>query len=92
MCAPLKKHWHAVRITAVNKEYRMKTTMEKLGLSPVRRLNKKICLTRVNYLRKKIEQKKYRSNLLPYAKYYANWYGWLAVNGGTRSRPRSRAA
>jgi hypothetical protein len=68
-----------------------KTIMERLGLEPVRKLNKTICLERTKYLRNKLEKNGYRGELVDYAKYYANWYSWMAKQGGSRSQPRRAA-
>ncbi len=62
-----------------------KTYLEKLGLAPVRKLNKSICRKRVIFLRKKIKANRYSGKLLERAKYYANWYAWMAENGGSRA-------
>jgi len=61
-----------------------KTYLEKLGLKPVEELNKKICLERKKHLEKKIENGRLKGRLLAQAKYYRNWYGWLAKKGGSR--------
>lgn len=66
-----------------------KTWMERLGLEPVRRLNKTLCKKRVTHLRKQIKAGKYRGELLKKAKYYANWYAWMADNGGTRGEDQA---
>lgn len=62
-----------------------KTYLEKMGLEPVDKLNKKICSERVKYLKKGIAAGKFHGPLLKQAKYYANWYNWMAKNGGTRA-------
>ncbi len=62
-----------------------KSIMVKLGLQPVRRLNRSICLDRVKTLRRKIEKNQLPTNMREYATYYANWYSWMAQNGGTRA-------
>jgi hypothetical protein len=63
-----------------------KTYLQKLGLEPVRKLNKKICRERVKFLKAQIKEEAYEGKLLERAKYYANWYKWMADNGGTRSQ------
>lgn len=67
----------------------MKTYLEKMGLKPVDKLNKKICQERVTYLRKRIKGGKFKGQILEKAKYYANWYGWMAKNGGSRGSKKS---
>lgn len=66
-----------------------KTILEKLGLDPVRKLSKKICVERVKILRKKIESGRVPKDLKKHAVYYANWYGWMAENGGSRAKKRA---
>lgn len=66
-----------------------KTYLEKMGLKPVDKLSKKICTSRVSYLKKKIKSGKFDGKLLKYAKYYASWYGWMANHGGTRAKKAS---
>lgn len=61
-----------------------KTYMEKLGLEPVRELTKKICNQRVEHLKRGIAQRRWSGSLLERAKYYANWYAWMARHGGSR--------
>lgn len=68
-----------------------KTYLEQMGLEPVRHLNKKICRDRVTYLQKKIKGKAFKGALLAKAKYYVNWYGWMAENGGHRGEARKGA-
>lgn len=65
------------------------TFLEKMGLKPVHKLNKTICLERVRFLRKKIEAGKFEGRLLKQAQYYAGWYKWMANNGGKRPKPKS---
>jgi hypothetical protein len=60
--------------------------MEKLGLVRVRKLNKKICRERVKHIRAGLKAGKYKGKLKEQAEYYANWYSWMAKNGGTRSK------
>lgn len=60
--------------------------MRQLGLETVTLLSKSICEKRVAFLRKRIKSGAYRGTKLKYAKYYANWYSWMAKNGGTRSK------
>jgi len=64
---------------------RRKTYLEKMGLRPEDRLTKKKCKDRVKYLDSMIKKNKYSGLILQRAKYYRNWYGWLAKNGGTRA-------
>lgn len=61
-----------------------KTYLEKLGLEPVKKLNKKICYERVQTLEDLLETDKLSGKLKAQAKYYANWYWWMYENGGTR--------
>ena len=68
-----------------------KTYLEQLGLKPVDKLTKTICKQRVAHLRKKISSGRLPPKLLKQAKYYANWYGWMADNGGTRGQQRRSA-
>jgi hypothetical protein len=68
-----------------------KTIMEKLGLEPVRKLNRSICLARVKELRRKLDAEDISSRLVPQAQYYARWYAWMARNGGTRAKKKAAA-
>lgn len=61
-----------------------KSIMERLGLKKVRRLSVKICRDRVKHLRAGLEAGRYRGELREKAEYYANWYNWMAKNGGHR--------
>lgn len=63
-----------------------KTIMEKLGLEPVRKLNKTICLERVRKLQARIRSGRIPKHLSRHADYYSQWYGWLAKNGGHRGK------
>lgn len=65
-----------------------RTYLEKMGLKPVEKLNKKICLERVRVLRKKIDSGKFTGRLLKQARYYRGWYQWIADNGGQRPKAR----
>ncbi len=62
-----------------------KTYLEKMGLEPVDKLNKRICNERVTYLEKKIKRHEFEGKLLKQAKYYVQWYSWMAKNGGSRA-------
>lgn len=62
-----------------------KTYLEKMGLEPVRKLNKKICMKRVKYLQKQIDKGAFKGRLLAQARYYKSWYGSLAKRGGSRA-------
>jgi hypothetical protein len=66
-----------------------KTYLERMGLKPVEKLNKKICMERVSFLRKAIKANRFEGKLLKQAKYYAGWYKWMAENGGSRSNKKS---
>lgn len=63
-----------------------KTIMEKLGLEPVRKLNKAICLKRSRKLLKDLKASAVPASLKAHARYYARWYSWLAANGGHRGK------
>ncbi len=63
-----------------------KTYLEQLGLAPVKKLNKTICLNRVRIIRKKLEGGRLKGRLLAQAKYYVKWYKWMADNGGSRGK------
>lgn len=65
-----------------------KTYLEQLGLEPVNKLTKQICQTRVVFLRKKLKAGKLKGKLEAQAKYYVNWYSWMAKNGGHRGAKR----
>lgn len=68
-----------------------KTIMERLGLKPVRKLNRSICLERVKKLQAKIRSGDVPKSLSEHADYYARWYAWMARNGGTRAKKRKTA-
>lgn len=68
-----------------------KSIMERLGLQTVRKLNLTICRQRVRFLKANLKLGKYKGDLKKYAEYYANWYGWMAKNGGTRSKSKKAA-
>jgi len=68
-----------------------KTIMERLGLTPVRKLNKTICQERVKKLQSDIRKGDVPKALIDYAEYYRRWYAWMARNGGTRSKKRKAA-
>lgn len=74
----------------IDKESHMKKTiLEKLGLKPVRKLSKRICVERVRALRKRIDSGRIPKDLKKHAVYYANWYSWMADNGGSRAKKKA---
>lgn len=63
-----------------------KSFLEKMGLEPVEKLNKTICLHRSKYLKRKIKAGDFSGRLLKQARYYASWYGWLGRGKGHRAK------
>ena len=57
-----------------------KSLIEKLGLKPVKKLTKKICLDRARTLRARLDKDVYDGHLRKQAVYYASWYKWRASN------------
>jgi len=61
--------------------------MERLGLYRVSELTEEICWRRVRHLRRGLRIGKYAGDKLleDHAKYYANWYAWIAKKGLDRN-------
>ena len=57
-----------------------KSYIEKLGLDPVEKLTKKVCLERSRLLRARLSKDAYDGRLRKQAVYYASWYKWRATH------------
>lgn len=74
------------------KEFGMaKTYLEQMGLEPVSKLTKAICLERARYLRDRLERGRMPKALRAQASYYARWYAWAAKHWSERARAAKAA-